>query len=89
VIPVSGDEMKMRYSNDKGQIDIEVRMHDGVNPEGTAYGSILRKPTFTDENLERAVVSVGGQTLKLNDPWGYAHVYVTAFPRDMDEQGYG
>jgi hypothetical protein len=85
-------EIKMKYSDKKGRIDIEVRMHDGVNAEGTAYGSILRKPTWLDDNCERAVVSVGGRRLELHEPWGtngIAHVYVTAFPRDMDEQGYG
>lgn len=84
--------MKMKYSDDKGRIDIEVRMHDGVNAEGTAYGTLLRKPTWLDDNFERAVVSVGGKRLPLHEPWGsngMAHVYVTDFPSDMDEHGYG
>lgn len=83
----------MRHTNDKGQIDIEVRMHDGVNKGGTAYGTILRKPkmgsvqTLTNPGTYR--VTVGGEHLMVHDPHGHAHVFVTNFPRDMDEQGYG
>ena len=85
-------EIKMKHSDAKGRIDIEVRMHDGVNKTGTAYGVILRKPTWLDDNCERARVSVGGERLHLHEPWStndIAHIYVTRLPRDMDEQGYG
>ena len=85
-------EIKIKMSDAKGRIDIEVRMHDGENAKGTSYGAILRKPTWIDDNCERAVVSVGGQRLPLHEPWGtngMAHVYVTALPRDMDGYGYG
>ena len=80
--------MKMSYSDDKGRISIEVRMHDGVNAEGTAYGTILRKPTL-NEAWTRATVSVGGRRVEVHDLHNLAHVYVTEFPRDMDEEGYG
>ena len=80
----------MLLANDKGQITVEVRAHDGVNATGTAYGTIMRKPTFTDEAKEQAVVSVGGRNMRLHDPWGSAHVYVTTlFPHDLDTDGYG
>ena len=83
----------MPYSDKKGRINLEVRMHDGENREGTAYGTILRKPAMgrvrrlTDPGTYW--VNVGGERLMLQDPHGSAHVFVTKFPRDMDEQGYG
>ena len=75
----------MRHTNDRGQSDIEVRVHDGENAGGTAYGTIMRKVTEGKKHL----VTVGGERLIVHDPHGYAHVFVRAFPRDMNEQGYG
>lgn len=81
------------YTNKQGQTDVEVRMQDGVNKGGTAYGTIQRRPKVGA--VRRLAdpgtywISVNGERLKVEDPHGSAHVFVTKFPRDMDEQGYG
>ena len=67
------------YVDDKGRTDIEVRVGD------TAFGSIMRKP----RGSKHIYVTVNGRSKIVQDPHGYAHVFVDSFPRDMDTYGYG
>jgi len=66
------------YVDEKGRTDIEVWVGD------TAFGTIMRKP----RGSKRIYVTVNGESKIVQDPYGCAHVLVSASPRDLDTYGY-